>query len=592
MEHSNSNKAIALLRVSSGKQGLVGDSPEQQLEICNHKARQHGRVIEKDFHHVESGAVPLDKQPSWAAVRYCENHPEISFCYVKDVERFTRGGAKPFITIWEALLDLGVELIDTEGYVDDKVENTLEHLSVSYPWSMVRPARRRAIDRAEEARENRERILKLLIGAEVSYVRKGYKAGAAQYGYKNEKVETAEHGVRVIMIPLEEEAFFIRRMFDLVIEGKSDQEVCDTVNALGFKTHAFKKRDKQTKKVIGIGGGKPLHPKQLRRYISNPIYCGISQHRMLRTEDSKTGKETLEPIFFEGEPLLTIETWNKANKGKYVIEVVDGKITLYKGEIPERYATPKKKQDKRWPYKPYLSCHVCGRVMKASAPGGKLTHHPTYHCAGTRDNPHKYYGQNAGVLHEEIEEMVHHLRFSDEFIEKLHNTILRKHELRRERAHQDSLDTAKQVQLIQDEQTLILEKIKQTSSPLVQKALEEDYEKLDQQKIEAQSYRNKAENTEVNIQTVIAYFRYWMEHLEELLIDKDNPLVSARLFSLCFDVAPTIPEILNGTPTLSPLFRLDEEYQKQKLAQKEASETVCELERTRTSDLFNVNEAL
>jgi hypothetical protein len=180
--------------------------------------------------------------------------------------------------------------------------------------------------------------------------------------------------------------------------------------------------------------------------------------------------------------------------------------------------------------------------------------------------------------------MIYHLKFSDEFIEKLRNTILRKHELRRERAHQDSLDTANQVQLIQDEQTLILEKIKQTSSPLVQKALEEDYDKLDQKKIEAQSYRNKAENEEVSVQTVIAYFRYWMEHLEELLIDKDNPLVSARLFSLCFDVAPTIPEILNGTPTLSPLFRLDEEYKQQKLSQKEASETVCEPGGTRTHD--------
>ncbi|PIY79392.1 MAG: hypothetical protein COY81_02955 [Candidatus Pacebacteria bacterium CG_4_10_14_0_8_um_filter_43_12] len=575
MEHSNSNQAIALLRVSSGKQGLIGDSPEQQLEICSHKATKHGRVIVKDFPHIESGAVPLDDQPSWAAVRYCEKHPEIRYCYVKDMERFTRSGAEAFLAIWNALLSLNVELIDTEGFVDDKIENTLEHLDVSYPWSIVRPSRRRAIDKSEEARENREKILKLLLGAEIMYVRKGYKAGEAQFGYKNEKIETAEHGVRTIMTPFEKEAFFIRRMFELITEGKSDQEVCDVLNALGFKTRNFKKRDKHTRKVIGIGGGKPLYSKQLWRYISNPIYCGVYRHRMLRTENKETGKETLQPIFFEGEPILSVEAWNKANKGKCSIDVVEGKITIYKGKIPERY-TKKTKENEAWPYKLYLRCHVCGRQIKASAPGGKLKHVPIYHCAGTRNEPHQYYGQNAGVLHKEIEEMIHHLKFSDEFIEKLRNTLLRKHELRRERAHQDTVDVAKQVQLIQDEQTLILEKIKQTSSSLVLKALEEDYEKLDKKKIDAQSHRNKAENQEVNIQTVIEYFRYWMEHLEELLIDKDNPLVSARLFSLCFDVAPTIPTILNGTPTLSPLFRLDEEYKKQKLSQKEVSETVCD----------------
>lgn len=565
MEHSNSNNAIALLRVSSQKQGIGGDGPKQQLEACEFKAGKDGRIITKSFEHVESGAKRLEEQPSWKAVRYCETHPEIKYCYVKDISRFTRGGARAFIPLWDALLELNVELIDTEGNVDDKVVNTLEEKNISYSWSKVRPSRRKAIDKAEEYRENREKLLQLMIGAEVQYARQGYKVGVAQYGYKNIKAPT-EHGIRTIMVPNEEEAVYVRRMFELIAQGKKWNAVCDTVNAMGFRTRTKNKWDKSKKKIIGIIGDEPLNYKQLWRYLNNPIYCGVTKHKMLRIEDESGETVEHQPIFFKGEAIVSIELWNKANKGKFAIDVQDGKITIYEGKIPSRY-TKKTKEDKRWPYKLYLRCHVCGRQIKASAPRGKLKSVPIYHCAGTNQDKHKYFGQNANQLHDEIETLIRHLEFSEEFIQKLRDKLLSRYESRREKAHQDSLNTSKQVQNIQDEQTLIIEKIKQTSSSVVLKALEEDYEKLEKDKAQAIVQRNEVEVEEVDVQTVINYFRYWMEHLEELLIDEDNPLISARLFSLCFEAPPTIPEIINGTPTLSPLFRLNEEYKKQKETQ-------------------------
>jgi hypothetical protein len=51
----------------------------------------------------------------------------------------------------------------------------------------------------------------------------------------------------------------------------------------------------------------------------------------------------------------------------------------------------------------------------------------------------------------------------------------------------------------------------------------------------------------VNIEKVVAYVKYFMEHLEERLIDLCNPVMKAKYFSVLFDKAPTYQEIKDGT---------------------------------------------
>ena len=51
--------------------------------------------------------------------------------------------------------------------------------------------------------------------------------------------------------------------------------------------------------------------------------------------------------------------------------------------------------------------------------------------------------------------------------------------------------------------------------------------------------------------------KYYMEHLEILLLEGDDPFKRAILFSLAFDGLPTYEDLKNGTARLSPLFRLN-----------------------------------
>lgn len=561
-------KSIAIVRVSSDKQGLQGDSTDDQLDAIKMLAKKNGDDITKRYKWIESGSVDIEKQPAWVAIDYCRKHSEIKRCYIKCIDRFTRAGLKAYILLQDELRGLGVNLLDVDGVIDNREVNSLSHLGKKYKWSVSRPSQIQEYLTAENAKQEVSTILKRMIGAEIRYARAGYAIGVAQYGYMNAAVETNDDGTRKVKIPNPSEAPFVVRMFELMAEGKSSEEVVSELNKMGFKTRNRNKRkrlENGVKKKVGILPGIELSEKQLMRYIQNPVYAGVSTHSFLSWVDEEKELEHFEPVFNKGEALVSIELWNRANKRKKIVVDDAGDIQILEGKKLERY-TKKTKEDKRWPYKRYFLCQKCGHEMKASASKGKNRHIPAYHCS----LGHSRVSINAKQFHQEIEDFVKRVRFSDTFIERFREILLEEWEKRRDGASKDSIQLERSVLDIKEEQRIILEKIKASSSHVVTKALEEDYEKLEKKRTEAISFRNNKEDEEVDIQTVISYCYFWMEHLEELLLDSDKPLESARLFSLVFEEMPTLagfrklagflPETeIDGTPKLSCLFVLNQQ---------------------------------
>ena len=49
---------------------------------------------------------------------------------------------------------------------------------------------------------------------------------------------------------------------------------------------------------------------------------------------------------------------------------------------------------------------------------------------------------------------------------------------------------------------------------------------------------------------VMNYVMYFLEHLEELLVDTLNPLKMTAFFNLIFDTAPTYTDLVSGTLNL------------------------------------------
>ena len=84
--------AVAAIRISSVKQGLQGDSPDDQKQQIERFAANRCITIKKYFIFMESASK--EQQPVQEAIDYCtksSNH--ISYFIIKSIDRFTRGGS-------------------------------------------------------------------------------------------------------------------------------------------------------------------------------------------------------------------------------------------------------------------------------------------------------------------------------------------------------------------------------------------------------------------------------------------------------------------------------------------------------------------
>ena len=562
MEHQidmQTEYGIGILRVSSTKQGLVGDSHEDQKQQILIRAKSHSSVISRHIEIVkwfvltESASGELDMQPILKALEYCKNPKnKIKFCFIKSIDRGTRGGATIYGQLKNLFSKYGVQFIDVYGVIGTQTVNTLEHLGIEYEWSVYSPTYKNEMLVAEDAKDDVRGILTRLISAEVRYVRLGFRVRPAPPGFMNKKIDTT-HGKRVILVPEPVESPWFIKMFELREQGNTpDNEIVSQVNAVGYKSRIRKLHSKEDyNKIIGTTGGKPLTIKQLQRYIQNPIYAGIN------TEKWTEG----EPIKCEFPGLVSIEAFNKANRGKItIVEEGNNTVKIYKSKV-ELWRLRKQKENPLYPYKQYILCPICRNPLLASAPKGKSgKHFPTYHCA----RGHKYFGIPVKTLESVVEAFTGHVEFNDSFIKRFREIFLEEWNKRERQVSNDTISFNQRLIELEQEIQLLKDKIKILTSLSTIKSFEEDIEKLEVEKANTANLRDKREAEQIDIQILINYTQYFMEHLRDLLFGSTNPFQNAGMFGLLFDSPPTYSELENGTPRLAPLFKLNEEWNKSK----------------------------
>ena len=293
--------AIGAVRVSSTKQGLQGDSPEdQKVQIDRRKDQLSSYLGQKIkiiqwFEFVESASGELEMQPVLKALEYCKNPKnKIKYFFIKSIDRGTRGGATIYGKLKSMFLRYGVQFVDVYGVIGTQTVNTLEHLKIKYDWSEFIPTWISELLEAERAKGEVRDILTRLIGAEIRYVRMGYRVRQAPPGYMNEKIDTID-GKRVILKPHPVEGNWFIRMYELRAQGTlNDIYIVEAINKLGYKSRRYKIHDPNNKKLItGYGGESPLTVKQFQRYITNQIYAGINAEKWLDGKLIKTRFEGL-----------------------------------------------------------------------------------------------------------------------------------------------------------------------------------------------------------------------------------------------------------------------------------------------------------
>ncbi len=542
----HSQNAIAAIRVSTVKQGFNGDSPEAQKEQIERFAATRGITIKEYFIFLESASKEL--QPMQQAINYCKDSKnDIQLFIVKSIDRFTRGGSDFYGPLKNQLEACGVTLMDVYGVISTQRINTLEHLGVQYKWSVHSPTKKAELLEAERANDEMRDIMSRLIGSEIRYTRMGFWMRQSPYGLESYKVNTL-HGKRILLRSHIDEAPFITKMFELRARGTlTDRQIVDEINKLGYKSRVQTVRSSSNRtQVVGTRGGKKLTLKMLWKYIQNPIYAGIICEKWT---DNK-------PVKAQFPGLVTFELFNSANKGKLTVGEKEGAVFMHERPIEARYAVAKGARNADFAYRKIVMCTRCEKPLFGSASRGRMGKlYPAYHC----NKRGHYFRVPKEDFEQTITNFVHRVNYDKTQIDALLTAVETVWTQRNQSSIEDDQRIESHIMGLQAQSRALVDKIKLVSSEVVIKSIEEDIMRLDQEVKQLEEDRGiSSAKKPIDFAVVKQYLKYFLQHMEDLLVKQIDPVQKANFFGLLFNTAPTYGEILSANKNFGALPKLNE----------------------------------
>ncbi len=538
--------AVAAIRVSSTKQGLQGDSPQAQKEQIEQFAKAHNIHVKKFFIFMESASK--EEQPVQEAIDYCKDSKnDIQLFIIKSIDRFTRGGSYFYDHMKMQLTRYGVKLIDIYGIISNQQVNTLEHLGLQYDWSVYSPTKKSEILEAERAKDEIRDILSRMIGAEIRYVRMGYRVRPAPFGYMNEKIDTP-HGKRVILKPHPIEAPLVQKMFELrAKKTMTDEKIVEQVNKMGYKSRVHLLRHQKDKTiVIGQKGGIKLNVKRYVEYIRKPIYAGVNDEKWTADEPVKTK--------FPG--LVPVDTFNRANRGKIVLSEENGGITIYKNK-PEEWRLKKTVKNPDFPYKRYVLCPECGGTLYGSFSRGRNgTRYPSYHCSKQKTH---YFRVPTDKFDISIREFVSRVKVTREGIDKLKEKVMTKWQENVSTGQRDVQTVEDKIKELEDQKKLIGNQLFRLTSDEAIKMMEEKIAEITKEIKQLRETKAEQEDENISMEIILAIVGEYLENLQNLLLGGSDPIKRAIYFGILFAKTPTYQDLISRNVSLARYFELIED---------------------------------
>jgi len=189
--------------------------------------------------------------------------------------------------------------------------------------------------------------------------------------------------------------------------------------------------------------------------------------------------------------------------------------------------------------------------MLGSASKGKSgKYYPAYHCS----NHGHYYRIPKQELEDTVAAFIRNLIIPEEKIGVIIDVIAAEWRLRHQGELQEIEQIAERITELQKDAKAAIQKIRLLDSPTAIKFMEDDLVQIEQQiKALSEEKAKKEAAKPGDISQILGRVKYFLEHLEELLVQQIDPVKKAQLFSLIFDEAPTYEKIKPGTPK-TPLF--------------------------------------
>ena len=496
-----------------------------------------GRVFE------EIGTATKRRKLYDEHINYIKENPgKVGYYLIPCIDRLSRAGTAAYEGMKKELEQLGVALVDAQGIIQEaKNMEEMDSLGFEYEWSKSSASEFTESLLSTQAKVERDTILRRTIPKQITYTQKGYQVGRPDDGYINQKV-VAGTQIRFIQAPDPEREHFIKKIFELRAGGQhTDQEIMRILNdEMGFRTKSFNRWNKEHTAIVGQGGGKKLQIKQLQRIYQRTIYAGVLCEKWTHNK----------PVKAQWPGLVSIELWNKANKGKiFIKEYNDGLLELLYDYKTEKPVFQRLRYNPEYPFK-CVACPQCDSPLKGSAPKGRGGIYPQYHCA----RGHKSFSVSRQQMDETVEQFLQNVEYDADYLKVLEEVLVRKLRKRQQDIVQESKDLNERVALLKDQQATTLKALVATENPTIKEMIEKELEEIVSQIKKAESVRFSVDLTEDNIAELVSYAKKIVELPEKALIDKDNPLRQKQLFQLFFEDLPTYQELVSGTAKKRFLF--------------------------------------
>lgn len=311
---------------------------------------------------------------------------------------------------------------------------------------------------------------------------------------------------------------------------------------MGFRTRTRKKRERFTRKIIGIEDGVQLTPKRMERIISNPRYCNVVQEKWTQ------GKALLA----QGPSITTIDIFNTANLGKvYIRQFPDSEVSIeYNQKIRNANIN-----NPAFPFRFVVRYPECGGNFKGSFARGKLgKRYPGYHCS----RGHKYLCKPQKDLHSVVKEYFSDLTFSKKAQKLFQEVAFEVWQMKQQQKEALAEGSEKTTLQLKREQKLIVNQLLKTKSPTVQSLLEEKAEDIEKQILNSSTVRKKADFQKEDLKRYLASIAEIITHPAKALVEPTDQQTIRRIWGITFSKLPTYDELKSRTPELSLAFELSQ----------------------------------
>jgi site-specific DNA recombinase len=543
---------IGYARVSTPKQAQNGESLEDQEIAIKKYCKKMGWSLFPDNTVFKEPYTGTKKdRPVYTQIlgmlKTNKKALNIKYFVFWDFDRLTRAGTIDYDQIWNDVKAFGVKLRDTTEVIQDEKDAFEEFgFDFGYDWAVARPSEDTEREKVEDARKERIKILKRLIKPQIRLTQEGYHIGRPDYGFRNKKI-LVENKKKCIQERYEPEAVFVERFYKLRADNVlTDEEICDDLNAIGYKSSFQNLWGDDKTKIIGTRGGKKLTPKHLQAIIGRYSYCGVICEKWTKYQ----------PIKAKYAGLVTVDIWNKANRGKVFLEEnSDGTFELSRNVSV--HSKKRKKYNPTFPFKGVLMCEVCGSRMKASASTGKSGgRFGAYHCE--RGHPRNAFPQKEVEKNYNI--FLDNIKFTDKFLTIFEKSVYFQFRKKEGELSEYAAKANINVADLQTQKSALIKSFPTATIKEVRDGIEEEITKIQKQIEQAQSQRDKNELEELDVTNFIKWCRNIMEHPKNILADIRSEQELIHMFSLFFVDFPTYTQIVSGTPKMSLVFNLSEQF--------------------------------